>query len=64
MTHEICEYYRNCDTYLLFKADTHKIAGLHEPLPIPNQPWQYIHIDFTIELSGNDGYMIVMTPFN
>jgi len=48
------------------KFDRHKAPGLLQPLPIPNEPWESITMDFIMDLprtpQGNDDiWTIIVT---
>ena len=40
--------------------DTWKLAGLYQPLPMPQTPREQIHIDFLMELPEDEGYRTIM----
>ena len=61
MTEAIRKYCRRCNTCQRNKADTRRVKGLYQPLPVPNRPWEDIHIDFVTELPDNDGHTTIMT---
>ena len=44
----------------LFKLNTQKLAGLYYLLPVPQTPWEYIHINFVTKLSEDDGFGTIM----
>ena len=60
ITEAIWIYCRRCEQFQLFKADTRKLAGLYQPLDIPQVLWEQIHIDFVMELPEDDGYKTIM----
>ena len=60
ITETIQIYYKKCKLCQLFKEDTQKLAGLYQPLPVPQIPWEQIHINFVTELPEDDGYRIII----
>ena len=40
--------------------DTWKLAGLYQSLPIPQMPWEQIHINFVMEFPEDNGYGTIM----
>ena len=50
LANDVIAYISNCDVCQRTKADTRKTAGLQVPLPVPQEPWEQIHIDFVVDL--------------
>ena len=50
MRQDVQEYVRMCDTCLHVKYQRKSSAGLLQPLPVPEQKWQGVSMDFIIEL--------------
>ena len=46
------------------KAQRHPLMGELEPLPIPEQRWYTIRVDFIMELPEAHGYNAVMNVVN
>jgi hypothetical protein len=47
---EVTSYVQHCDICQRTKASPHKPAGLLQPLPIPDCPWESISVDFITQL--------------
>ena len=62
MRQDVQEYVRTCDTCLHVKYQRKSPAGLLQPLPVPEQKWQSVSMDFIIELPltmrGHTGIVI------
>ena len=43
---QIGNYIRECDVYQSFKYDNNALRGLHQPLPIPEEAWSQVNLDF------------------
>ncbi|GJP35712.1 hypothetical protein CLOM_g20244 [Closterium sp. NIES-68] len=58
----------SCDTCQRMKSSKQKKAGLLQPLPIPEQPWQVVSLDFITGLSpttsGHDAILVVIDKFS
>ncbi|MCO5604993.1 hypothetical protein L7F22_059168 [Adiantum nelumboides] len=56
------------DRLLQVKYDRHKPAGLLQPLPVPDQPWESIAMDFIMDLprtqTGNDAISTIVDRFS
>lgn len=53
MRSQIREYVRQCHTCQLDAVHRHKPYGLLEPLPVPQQPWQWMSVDFITGLPSS-----------
>ncbi|KAH0609145.1 uncharacterized protein H6S33_001373 [Morchella sextelata] len=60
MRNYIARYIRNCHTYQRSKPNTHGKLGVLRPLPIPEQPWQEVSMDFVTGLPESEGYDAIM----
>ena len=61
MRKTVDRYIRNCYICQRSKASRDKSNGLLQPLPIPEQRWQDIVMDFIIDLSDSYGYNAILT---
>ena len=61
MTEAIRSYCQRCEVCQRSKADTTKMQGLYQPLPVPSKPWEHVHIDFVTDLPDCDGHNTIMT---
>ena len=61
-------FVRPCLICQKIKYDRQKPAGLLQPLPIPDRPWQSIAMDFVFDLPrtpiGHDGIWTIICRFN
>ena len=68
MRKDIKKYVSECLTCQKVKFDRHKPAGLLQPLPIPNIPWESIANDFIFGLpksaNGHDGIWTIIDRFS
>ena len=46
------------------KSETKKLAGLLQPLPIPDQIWQDVSMDFITALLNSQGYTTILVVVN
>ena len=60
MHDDIRDYVKNCSICQRSKSDTTLPAGLLQPLPIPQQVWEDIAMDFIIGLPNSHGYSTIM----
>lgn len=60
MRSDIKKLLRECDSCQRTKISTHKSYGLLQPLPIPNQPWTNVFMDFIKGLSPSSGYNTIL----
>ncbi|MCO5567022.1 hypothetical protein L7F22_020705 [Adiantum nelumboides] len=65
---DIEKYVRECLVCQKVKYDRHKPAGLLQPLPVPDQPWESIAMDFSMDLprtqTGNDAIWTIVDRFS
>ena len=48
--HFVLQHVRTCAGFQLAKVDYTKTSGLLQPLTIPTQKWQSVHIDWIVKL--------------
>ncbi|GJW87713.1 ty3-gypsy retrotransposon protein [Tanacetum coccineum] len=60
MRRDIHNYIRSCQICQRAKTSQLHPAGLLSPLPIPNQVWEDVAMDFIIGLPNSHGYTIIM----
>ena len=59
---DVEDYCRSCEQCAAHKSNNQLPAGLLRPLPIPDEPWQVIGIDFVGPLPvSRDGYDYILT---
>jgi transposase InsO family protein len=59
---EVEDYCRSCEVCAAHKSSNQLPAGLLRPLPIPDEPWQVIGIDFVGPLpTSKEGYDYILT---
>jgi hypothetical protein len=60
---QMCQYIKNyvtgCDTCQCNKGPNHKPYGILNPLPVPDQPWTSISIDFITQLPPCKGFLAI-----
>lgn len=61
MKDEIARYIRNCHACQRSKAPRDQYNGLLQPLPIPEQRWQDISMDFVTGLPSSDNFNAICT---
>lgn len=59
MRRYIKDYVTGCDTCQHNKGPNHKPYGLLSPLPIPDQPWTSISVDFITQLPPSKGFSAI-----
>ena len=55
------EYVCSCDTCCRSKSPRHRSYGLLQPLPIPENPWKSISLDFITDLPVSKGFDAILT---
>jgi hypothetical protein len=62
MDADVLQYVRTCDACQRNKPSQQSTAGLLQPLPIPNHPWQQVTMDLITQLpksrQGNDAIVV------
>ncbi|GJP79146.1 hypothetical protein CLOP_g9391 [Closterium sp. NIES-67] len=62
------EFVTSCDTCQRMKSSKQKKARLLQPLPVPEQPWQVVSLDFITGLpptiNGCDAILVVIDKFS
>ena len=61
MRNDVARYIRNCHVCQRTKAPRDRYNGLLQPLPVPEQRWQDISMDFIVGLPPSDGYNAICT---
>ncbi|KAJ9516266.1 hypothetical protein QJQ45_001108 [Haematococcus lacustris] len=60
----VTAYVRGCQVCQRNKSSTKKPAGLLQPLPVPEYPWDSVSMDFVVKLpkseAGNDSILVVV----
>ncbi|CAI5468601.1 unnamed protein product [Closterium sp. Yama58-4] len=68
MAADVQQFVTSCDTCQRMKSSKQKKAGLLQPLPIPEQPWQVVSLDFITGLPstsrGHDSILVVIDKFS
>ncbi|CAI5524929.1 unnamed protein product [Closterium sp. Naga37s-1] len=68
MAADVQQFVTSCDTCQRMKSSKQKKAGLLQPLPVPEQPWQVISLDFITGLPstsrGHDSILVVIDKFS
>lgn len=63
MQADVKAYCRSCPACMASKAGTQKPAGLLQPLPVPDQKWQSVAMDFIVRLpvteASHDALLVV-----
>jgi hypothetical protein len=60
MSHYISQYVKTCDLCLRTKIQWHHLIGELHPLPIPENRWDIISVDFIGELPDSHGHDAIM----
>ncbi|CAI7834188.1 unnamed protein product [Closterium sp. NIES-53] len=68
MAADVQQFVTSCDTCQRMKSSKQKKTGLLQPLPVPEQPWQVVSLDFITGLPstsrGNDSILVVIDKFS
>jgi hypothetical protein len=56
----IADYVASCEVCQHNKVDCQKPFGLLHPLPIPQQPWKSVSMDFIVKLPVSEGFDSIM----
>ncbi|CAI7806813.1 unnamed protein product [Closterium sp. NIES-53] len=68
MAADVSQFVTSCDTCQRMKSSKQKKTGLLQPLPIPEQPWQVVSLDFITGLPstsrGHDSILVVIDKFS
>ncbi|GJP80846.1 hypothetical protein CLOP_g11046 [Closterium sp. NIES-67] len=68
LAEDVQKFVTSCDTCQRMKSSKQKKAGLLQPLPVPEQPWQVVSLDFITALpptsSGHDAILVVVDKFS
>ncbi|CAI7781917.1 unnamed protein product [Closterium sp. NIES-53] len=68
MADDVQKFVTLCDTCQRMKSSKQKNAGLLQPLPVPEQPWQVVSLDFITGLpptkAGYDAILVVIDKFS
>ncbi|GJP71846.1 hypothetical protein CLOP_g2635 [Closterium sp. NIES-67] len=68
MADDVQKFVTSCTTCQRMKSSKQKKANLLQPLPIPEQPWQVVRLDFITGLptitSGHDAILVVIDKFS
>ena len=61
LRHFVTDYVRSCDTCCRSKKPRHHPYGLLQPMPIPENPWKSISLDFITDLPPSKGFDSILT---
>ncbi|GJP51223.1 hypothetical protein CLOM_g10392 [Closterium sp. NIES-68] len=68
LAEDVQTFVTSCDTCQRMKSSKQKKARLLQPLPVPEQPWQVVSLDFITGLppttSGHDAILVVIDKFS
>ncbi|CAI7836990.1 unnamed protein product, partial [Closterium sp. NIES-54] len=68
MAADVQQFVTSCDTCQRMKSSKQKKTGLLQPLPVPEQPWQVVRLDFITGLPstsrGHDSILVVIDKFS
>ncbi|CAI7802842.1 unnamed protein product [Closterium sp. NIES-53] len=68
MASDVQQFVTSCDTCQRMKSSKQKKTGLLQPLPVPEQPWQVVSLDFITGLPstsrGHDSILVVIDKFS
>ncbi len=57
----VTDYVTQCDSCQRNKSSRQATAGLLQPLPVPDSPWQSVSMDFIVALPKSDQYDAIVT---
>lgn len=60
MDKQVAAYIRSCDLCQRTKPSTHQPYGLLQPLPIPDNPWESVSLDFITDLPESDHHNAIL----
>ena len=60
LQHTVIGYVKSCTSCTRSKTPCHKPYGLLKQLPIPNQPWDSISMDFIEQLPMSEGFTAIL----
>ena len=60
MKEDVQAYVKTCHVYQVYKTELKKEAGLLQPLPIPERPWQCVSMDFIGGFPKVEGFRAVL----
>lgn len=60
MKQDVADLVKNCDVCARNKPDLSPYPGLLQPLPIPDQPWSHISMDFVEGLPKSQGKDVIL----
>ncbi|CAI7898441.1 unnamed protein product [Closterium sp. NIES-54] len=65
---DVQQFVTSCDTCQRMKSSKQNTTGLLQPLPVPEQPWQVVSLDFITGLPstsrGHDSILVVIDKFS
>ncbi|GJP61835.1 hypothetical protein CLOP_g18959 [Closterium sp. NIES-67] len=68
MAADVQQFVTSCATCQQMKSSKQKNAGLLQPLPVPEHPWQVVSLDFITGLptttSGHDAILVLIDKFS
>ncbi|GJP79675.1 hypothetical protein CLOP_g9877 [Closterium sp. NIES-67] len=68
LTEDVQKFVTSCDTCQWMKSSKQRKAGLLQPLPVPEQPWQVVSLEFITGLpptsSGHDAILVAIDKFS
>ncbi|CAI7798028.1 unnamed protein product [Closterium sp. NIES-53] len=68
MANDVQKFVTSCDTCQRMESSKQKKAVLLQPLPVPEQPWQVVSLDFITGLpptnAGHDAILVVIDKFS
>ncbi|GJP79414.1 hypothetical protein CLOP_g9648 [Closterium sp. NIES-67] len=68
LAEDVQKFVTSCDTCQRMKSTKQKKAGVLQPLPVPEQPWQVVSLDFITGLPptsrGQDVILVVIDKFS